>query len=879
MIQTYEILLNKKYTGYTYIEDIQSDTLKINNEYYYNNKNNKNLLVDSFTVRSFLTNDKNKKIVSLYYSFLSSSTIMNSSLINDPQSLLFTPTAEFKNIFYDDEKLADSFNNFYNTSILNGIDYNSQNVFNNSIKNELLPNKKYNLVLQDIFNNYFFWNNDANSIPKLPLENSVLDIYGGKRDLQQESVMVESPFDKENYYIDIILNKNFSQLSTMSFEICDDIIFKHIDTPTSFSQNNSSKIKFDDFIKLNSVITKKSFDNSEINEFNKIKEYELPNKKTNYTGSSLIQCFVNPNFKNNENEYWKNDNNIVNFENVSYLLPQNSTIPIKILLNNVAQQNLSVEVKLNDFSINNDVYVLPPYSSLITNGFSTIHFDVGDIEKTIFLKNNFKKAKSYIEKNNFKNYENFQYDEEFINNIALNIINTKNFLISGSFALSKQGTIYRNSLNDLDVYSIDDGIYEKLEVKDETKLYNIDKNYCHKKVNAILNLLDNYSIYKISKLKIPNEWLISDNPLDLSTVVYKIYIKNKRKNNTESIFCIDLYLKTEYVFNNINVLENTYLVNSKSLLDVKKNSERKRDKDVFDVNNFKEYDIIKDIKSNSFIYVNYTDYSSDNIISVSDKNSIPTINQIINYDNFLETKDYCQICDIVLNKVLNLKLGGSFALSKQGILFRSFIKDVDFYFFNDNKNDVFLNEKNIIIENFSLNDTPIKLIQLINVLEQDCKLTIKKIKKSTRSGDVDFSFSIITEKIIIELFFTNIDYQSNKYNYKLVNYDYILKDKTLRSSKQDLFDIQQFKLYKTPFDINNNSIIFSDSEYANKMLKHNEKDIILKSTNESSHSSSSSSSQTEVTLENKVFNIYLSNTIGNLLIGSKQNAKITVFKN
>lgn len=332
MEQRQDILINRFFTGYTSAAtsvSIQSN-LQYENKYYFNNSGESLEIVDFSNVRSFLANGNNQKIVQTYYAFLSSSPLMNSALLVDPYTAQFVPTAEFKSIYYDDERLAKSFNNFYNTSILRGLDSNyssNPNVFNTSIRNQLLPGTDFVFTAQSVSHNYYFWSSAAPSNPayspiKLPFANAVLDIYDGDRDTSIEERIVEIPSDNENYFINIILTKRFTQTARMAFEICSNVIYKVLNTPVIFSQSLTDRARYNDFLESSQKNAPNGIDKTPIKSIEYIQTLnssevfvaaesnrggdflELERENQIITAKTLIQCFVDPNFKTNENEMW-----------------------------------------------------------------------------------------------------------------------------------------------------------------------------------------------------------------------------------------------------------------------------------------------------------------------------------------------------------------------------------------------------------------------------------------------------------------------------------------------------------------------------------------------------------------------------------------------
>jgi hypothetical protein len=333
MEQKHDILINKNFTGFASVQAVQttSSILQYENKYYFNPTGESVKLVDFSNVRSFLSNKNNEKAVQSYYSFLSSSPLMNSALLVDSNTTQFIPTAEFKSIYYDDERLAESFNNFYNSSILRGLDSDytaNPNVFNTSIRNQFLPGIDFVFTAQSIFHNYYYWESSNSSSPahsplKSPFTNAVLDVYGGDRDTNLEERIVEIPSDLENYFINVFLTKKFTQTAKIAFDMCSNTIYKTLVSPVIFSQNLNDITRYNDYLSTTKKDTPKGIDKTPIKSIDYIGNLVFSEtltentQRTNITASTgnnqtiitktLIQCFVDPNFKTNENEVW-NDN-------------------------------------------------------------------------------------------------------------------------------------------------------------------------------------------------------------------------------------------------------------------------------------------------------------------------------------------------------------------------------------------------------------------------------------------------------------------------------------------------------------------------------------------------------------------------------------------
>lgn len=378
MEQFHDILKCRFFTAVTSIDNFQH-MLEYVNSYYLNPTGIPDDVVDSTNIRSVVSNENNQVIVKAFYSFLTSATEMNASLSYPLSSSTFSPTAKFKSIYYDDEKFAEAFNNFYNSSILSGKKANSippwatsplgypqenPDIYKNVITNQLssfTSNEQYEYVTQTVYHNNFIWTNSpwANNPPFSPskekvaggglgIKNAVLDIYGGERNNVGEQKYIQKNISGSSYFIDVLLLKSFTQTAKMAFETCNSIIYKTINGSQIFSQNQIDLVNFQDFSK----ITNRSFDNYDMlsTEYIAPVASGFPISPPLSGGMPLIQCFVDPNFKTNENAIWSDNFFKISFASRSYLLIRNDvsvleSIEIPILFSNLIDGNQTFKIR------------------------------------------------------------------------------------------------------------------------------------------------------------------------------------------------------------------------------------------------------------------------------------------------------------------------------------------------------------------------------------------------------------------------------------------------------------------------------------------------------------------------------------------------------
>jgi len=540
MKQIHEILLNRFFTATTTVGGDVS-VLQYTNNYYSNPTGEADKVVDFSNVRGFLSNENNQKIVKAFFSFLTSSTIMNSLI---PPS--FAPTAAFKDVYYDDEKLADSFNNFYNSSIARGQNSNylaNPDITKNVITNQLIPANGNESVTQTIYHNNYYWQSPNSITPayspkKMPFTSATLDVYGGDRNLNGEERIVEKTVT-QNYYINIFLQKSHTQTARIGFEVCEDFIFKVINNNSTFSQNIIDKVKHDDYFKT----TSKGIDNYTLqttdshslipnlshgnnSEYGYEYDYNYYQQggvaiNANTTGTPLIQCFVDPNFKTNENEVWSND------------------VMFQVSASTSHSEDMAKMASLNHL----------------------VKIDPSSIEDSDFLQTDF-----------------------VVPVINAILLNNTSFKLSGSFALSKQGTVYKNYLKDIDFSVTNNNQTTSITLPSDVLIEGFETNNIPSQAKSFIESIYSAGLHieKIKKVFIQEpEYYVN---------VFSVYT---------NLIQIDLFLKIEELPSN----EFDYrLLNYEYILGMK--VDRARTKDFIDLENFTPFFEPIPINKNSIIKPN-----------------------------------------------------------------------------------------------------------------------------------------------------------------------------------------------------------------------------------------------------------------------------------
>lgn len=180
-MQSHIILLNYNFTSTT--ASISSN-LQIVNQYEVNNvEGNGGGIVNYSNVRAFLNDDVNEDIINDFFSYLTGSTTRE----------------EFVEIYNSDQKLANVFNNYYNSSVLNNT-FPSTAVINSSLTGTSGVT---------IINNSTF--NYDGIAPQKYLEGIPLSINDSTKNYST-SQSLTTYTTEESYYIPVFIKRNNSQL-------------------------------------------------------------------------------------------------------------------------------------------------------------------------------------------------------------------------------------------------------------------------------------------------------------------------------------------------------------------------------------------------------------------------------------------------------------------------------------------------------------------------------------------------------------------------------------------------------------------------------------------------------------------------------------------
>ncbi len=161
-----KIVINKSFSGTSVNADSNSQTFALSNNYYsYQEKPGGNIVNDN-NVKNFLNDEKNEKLAQDFVNHLQ----------------IHTSVEEFKEIYYDNKKLASTFNNYYNTNIRSQSLLTSENAIGHSVGN---------MTARSIQSNNFH-----------PNTNSRINAA--------ENILFNESANEDNYCISVRLQKNFN---------------------------------------------------------------------------------------------------------------------------------------------------------------------------------------------------------------------------------------------------------------------------------------------------------------------------------------------------------------------------------------------------------------------------------------------------------------------------------------------------------------------------------------------------------------------------------------------------------------------------------------------------------------------------------------------
>ncbi len=193
MIQRHTILINPNFSAKT--ETVNSSLTTVGGYQVNNVQGLGGGIVNSSNVRGFLNDDVNEIIINDFFSYLTGSTT----------------TVEFAEIYHSDQKLADVFNNYYVSSILNN------QAPSTSVLDYSLTGTSGTTIIENSIHNY------DGVAPYRGLDYIPLSIDGSSRKLNIYSALTTYT-DEPSYYIPVFITRNSKQMARLNFKQEEQII-------------------------------------------------------------------------------------------------------------------------------------------------------------------------------------------------------------------------------------------------------------------------------------------------------------------------------------------------------------------------------------------------------------------------------------------------------------------------------------------------------------------------------------------------------------------------------------------------------------------------------------------------------------------------------
>lgn len=189
-MQKHEIILNRSFTGST----IGDSRLQLQNNYYVYTQSLGGGLTNEFNIKAYLNNPSNQIIVDQFIQYIESNTTQE----------------EFLGIYYDDKKLKNIFNEFFETTIQSG-QVTATAVIDRNLENTII------ITIQD---NWWNWDGES-EVPSM--SGIVSGIHNASRQNSSRNQLI-STTTEDGYYIPVIIHANTSQLPSNDFKTCKDPI-------------------------------------------------------------------------------------------------------------------------------------------------------------------------------------------------------------------------------------------------------------------------------------------------------------------------------------------------------------------------------------------------------------------------------------------------------------------------------------------------------------------------------------------------------------------------------------------------------------------------------------------------------------------------------
>ena len=189
-MQKHELILNRRFVG----SNGSQSQLQLQNNYFVYTQSLGNGLTNEFNIRAYLNNPNNQVIIDQFIQYIESNTTQE----------------QFLEIYYDDTKLKNVFNQFFSTTVQGGQITGSA----------VIESNLQNTITITIYDNLWNWNGESVSTS---LDGIPESISNSTRQ-NQGRLDIVSFTSEDSYYIPVNINHNTGQIPRNKFKICDEQI-------------------------------------------------------------------------------------------------------------------------------------------------------------------------------------------------------------------------------------------------------------------------------------------------------------------------------------------------------------------------------------------------------------------------------------------------------------------------------------------------------------------------------------------------------------------------------------------------------------------------------------------------------------------------------
>lgn len=198
----------------------QTSNLELVDEYYVYRQQNGGGIVDEFNVKVYLDDPDNAEISQSFFRYLTGNT----------------NTSQFKEIFYDDKKLSNLFNKFYNSSVLTNL----------STPTSIINNELTGTTTIDALQYYKQW--DGNNISYSILNGIPLSIENSSNITTSREKLITIT-EEDSYYIEVDLKENKNLINQINFSEYSKDYYQSIQVQKKARWGEELTIPMLDFIK------------------------------------------------------------------------------------------------------------------------------------------------------------------------------------------------------------------------------------------------------------------------------------------------------------------------------------------------------------------------------------------------------------------------------------------------------------------------------------------------------------------------------------------------------------------------------------------------------------------------------------------------------